>query len=103
MARVNRLIRATAKHQDGGFDIDDALFLDADFSILGAPAEIYDGYVLAIRKEYRFVPKAVFSSGRAEFLRNALEQDRIFHTDYFEHKYGRPARENMKRELTSIE
>lgn len=101
--RVERLIRMTANHQAGGSDQDDALFLDADFSILGAPPETYERYVEAIRKEYRMVPKPVFKAGRGKFLRHALAQDRVFHTDYFEAKYGSQARENMARELDLIE
>lgn len=103
IARVDQLIRATAQHQDGGSDHDDALFLDADFSILGASTDVYDRYVTAIRREYRLVPKHLFRAGRVKFLRHALGQNRIFHTDYFEGAYGARARENMARELANIE
>jgi predicted metal-dependent HD superfamily phosphohydrolase len=101
--RVMALIAATAQHQDGGRDTDDALFLDADFSILGAPPDIYDAYTLGVRKEYRLVPAPMFKAGRAKFLRQALARDRVFHTDYFERTYGDQARENMARELAAIE
>lgn len=103
IGRVDLLIRATAKHQDGGSDKDDALFLDADFSILGAPPEIYADYVAGVRKEFRLVPAPLFKAGRAKFLQHALAQDRIFHTDYFEKTYGSQARENMQRELANIQ
>ncbi len=101
-ARLARLIQATAHHTDGGADHDDALFLDADFSILGAPADVYDRYAEAIRKEYRWVPRPMYDSGRAKFLAHALEQDRTFHTDHFETIFGAQARKNMARELASI-
>jgi predicted metal-dependent HD superfamily phosphohydrolase len=101
--RVDLLIRATADHQNGGSDSDDAIFLDADFSILGAPAETYDDYVAGVRKEYRLIPRQMFNSGRAKFLSQALAQDRIFHTEYFEKTFGAQARENMARELANIE
>ncbi|WP_421787665.1 hypothetical protein [Hyphobacterium sp.] len=101
--RVGTLIRATAQHQSGGRDRDDAFFLDADFSILGAPADIYNAYLAAVRKEYRLVPAPIFRAGRTKFLRHALAQDRIFQTGYFEDTYGAQARDNMVRELAAIE
>ncbi len=101
--RVERLIRTTANHQAGGTDQDDALFLDADFSILGAPTDVYDWYVDAIRKEYRLVPGPMFRAGRTKFLRHALAQPRVFHTDYFESRFGNKARQNMARELDRME
>lgn len=102
VARVARLIQATADHPGGGADHDDALFLDADFSILGAPPDIYNAYIEGIRKEYRLVPGPMFNSGRSKFLEHALEQNRIFHTDHFETIFGTQARKNMARELASI-
>jgi predicted metal-dependent HD superfamily phosphohydrolase len=101
--RVERLIRTTSNHQAGGTDQDDALFLDADFSILGAPTDVYDWYVDAIRKEYRMVPGPMFRAGRTKFLRHALAQPRVFHTDYFESRFGNKARQNMARELDRME
>lgn len=103
IARVVQLIRATAEHQAGGADRDDNLFLDADFSILGAPVDVFDRYVEDVHKEYRQVPKAVFNAARAKFLRTALAKDRVFLTGYFERKFGDQARENMARELAEIE
>lgn len=102
VTRVARLIQATANHAGGGADHDDALFLDADFSILGAPAAVYDDYAEAIRKEYRLVPRPMYNSGRGKFLEDALSRPRIFLTDHFEARYGAQARENMARELASI-
>ncbi|WP_420433646.1 metal-dependent phosphohydrolase [Hyphobacterium sp.] len=101
--RVAQLIRATSEHREGGSDRDDALFLDADFSILGAQRDTFDRYVADVRKEYRRVPKAEFDAARAKFLRAALAGDRVFLTTYFEQKYGDQARENMARELAEIE
>lgn len=102
VTRVARLIQATAHHAGGGADHDDALFLDADFSILGAPADAYDDYAEAIRKEYRLAPRPMYDSGRRKFLEDALNRPRLFHTDHFEARYGAQARENMARELASI-
>lgn len=102
VTRLARLIQATANHAGGGADHDDALFLDSDFSILGAPAAVYDEYAEAIRKEYRLVPRPIYNCGRGKFLEDALNRPRIFLTDHFEARYGAQARENMARELASI-
>lgn len=100
--RVDHLIRATANHRRGRRDYDDNLFLDADFSILGAPTDAYDAYTKAIRKEYRLVPQFIFKRARVEFLRQAIARERIFLTDEFETEYGNQARENMRRELETL-
>lgn len=103
VARICALIRCTANHLDGGSDTDDDLFLDMDFSILGAPAEIYDRYADDVRTEYGWVPEDLYRQGRGDFLRTAKDRDRMFLTDLFERQYAGQARENMRRELAHLE
>lgn len=100
---VRSLILATADHQSGGRDRDDALFLDIDFSILGAPDEIYDTYAKQIREEYSWAPEDLYREGRAKFLDTAQARERTFVTDEFETRYGARARANMRRELSRLE
>ena len=97
--RVTALIEATASHQDGGSDHDDDLFLDIDFSILGAPPEIYDRYAEGVREEYGWAPGLLYRQGRRAFLKSARKAPRIFLTDHYESRLGDQARENMRREL----
>lgn len=97
--RVARLIEATADHLAGGSDADDNLFLDMDFCILGAPAAIYDAYAEGVRQEYAWAPDDLYAAGRGDFLKRALERERVFLTEAFEAEYGAQARENMAREL----
>ncbi|MBO6796405.1 hypothetical protein [Maricaulis sp.] len=100
---VRRLILATADHQSGGRDRDDALFLDIDFSILGAPDEVYDTYAEQIRKEYSWAPDDFYREGRAKFLDTAQARQRTFVTDEFETRLGARARANMRREISTLE
>ncbi|MFT3808912.1 MAG: hypothetical protein QM698_03275 [Micropepsaceae bacterium] len=100
--RIDRLIRATATHQTADADSDDALFLDADFSILGAAPEIYAAYVKGVRFEYGHVDDAGWKAGRGAFLKKALAAGRLFRTDVFETAYGAQARANVTAELKAL-
>lgn len=100
--RVADLIVATADHQGGGADRDDSLFLDIDFSILGAEPADYDRYAEAIRREYKWAPGPLYRQGRRKFLKSAAEQARTFLTDVYEDRLGEQARANMRRELIQL-
>lgn len=102
VARIAALIRATAAHQAGGSDRDDALFLDADFAILGADPETYRRYAAEVRREYARLDDATWRAGRGAFLRKALTQTRFFLTDRFEATYGAAARANIAAELAAL-
>jgi predicted metal-dependent HD superfamily phosphohydrolase len=99
--RVAALIRMTKAHTSAG-DTDDDLFLDMDFAILGAPADVYDRYTEQVRAEYGGVPEEFFKAGRAEFLRGVLTRPRIFITDIYEAEFGAQARENIAREIAQL-
>jgi len=100
--RVASLIKATANHQEGGQDEDDNIFLDVDFSILGAPPEIYDRYAEGVRTEYRWAPGLLYRNGRRAFLKTAQAAERTFLTDRFEAELGTRARANMRREFIAL-
>ena len=100
--RVSDLIVATADHQGGGSDPDDNLFLDIDFSILGAEPADYDRYAEAIRREYSWAPGPLYRQGRRKFLKSAAAQARTFLTDFYEDRLGEQARANMRRELIQL-
>lgn len=107
LARIVRMIEATATHEvpefeDGTARQDAALFLDMDLSILGAPAEVFEAYEAAVRREYGWVSDADWRAGRAAVLKNFLARPRIFHTDIFAEFFEAPARENMARSLAKL-
>ena len=108
LARIVAMIEATATHQVPDFEHeaarqDAALFLDMDLSILGAPAEGFDAYEAAVRREYGWVSDADWRVGRAAVLRNFLARPRIFHTDILARRFEARARANMQRSLEALE
>lgn len=99
---VEAMILKTIAHQAGDAEPDEALFLDMDFAILGAPSEIYATYAGHIRAEYAFVPEQQFRAGRSAFLRSVLAQPRMFRTDLYETERGAQARANLRWEIAQL-
>jgi predicted metal-dependent HD superfamily phosphohydrolase len=103
--RVEQLVLATATHcrdVDALRDEDLAMFLDADMSILGAPAAIYDAYVAGVRFEYASVSPELFAAGRRAFLESLLARPTIFHSRFFIARCETQAHANMARELVTL-
>lgn len=100
--RVCRLIRATGGPVKGTLDKGDRLFLDADYSIVGADPEIYARYVAGVRFEYRALTDEAWRNGRGTFLKSVLARPRIFATDTFDTAYGESARRNITAELAKL-
>ncbi len=107
LARIVKMIEATATHEvpefvDETARRDAALFLDMDLSILGAPAEAFEAYETAVRREYGWVNDADWRAGRAAVLKSFLARPRIFHTDDFAELFEARARENMAGSLARL-
>lgn len=100
--KITRMIRATAKHLADGLDADGRLFLDLDLSILGAEKERYQSYRRAIRREYAFVPEAVYRRRRRMILRGFLRRPKLFFTRQMRLRFEARARHNIKNELTDL-
>jgi len=97
-----RLIELTAGHEVGPDDRTGAVLIDADLSILGAPAAVYDRYAVDIRDEYRHVDEAAFRAGRAAILADFLGRDRLFRTATAHDRWDAAARANLARELDRL-
>ena len=102
-SHVVQLILATKDHTVGGRDYDDDIFLDADFSILGAPEAAYREYAANVRAEYAHVDAQGWKAGRGAFLKKLAAAPRIFRTGIFEGEYAEQARKNIAWELTELE
>lgn len=100
---VCELVRATKDHMGAQVDNDGALFLDADYSILGAASDVYRAYTKNVRKEYAHVNDAQWRDGRGAFLKRTAQAARFFRTDVFEAAYGAQARANVAAELKELE
>jgi predicted metal-dependent HD superfamily phosphohydrolase len=102
IAVTREMILATKHHRAAGLSWDMKVFLDLDTSILGAPEEIYEEYSRAIRKEYSWVPDAMYREGRMKVLNDFLSRDRIYHTEEISAKYETRARRNIAEEIRGL-
>ena len=102
--RVAFLIGRTANHtQPQPPDDGDLLaFLDADLSILGAPADVYREYARQIRCEYRRVPLLLYRPGRRKVLASMLAAPVLFHTPGWRAELDAAARRNLQAELDEL-
>jgi predicted metal-dependent HD superfamily phosphohydrolase len=101
-ARVAKLILATKSHKDGAGDAEGDLFLDIDYSILGAEPAAYQTYAAQIRREYAHLSDDRWRNGRSAFLKTASARTPTFRTAQFEALYGAAARANMAAELAAL-
>jgi predicted metal-dependent HD superfamily phosphohydrolase len=106
LPRVRHLILLTAKHGQhdrSALDRDAAQFLDCDMAILGAASDDYDAYARAIAEEYAHVPRFLYRSGRARFLRKLLASPRIYLSEFFHAEREASARRNVEGELAALD
>lgn len=98
---VVKMIEVTAHHHRVPEPVNHDLlwFLDFDLNILSAPAAVYSMYVEQVRKEYRWVPEALYRQGRVKVLKTMLAADFIYHTPTFRQQKERLARENVRKEI----
>ena len=107
LARVIRLIEATAKHTaPAGLPpeeaADMALFLDMDLSILGAPTAVFDAYEAGVRHEYRDIPIDAFRAGRAVILEGFIARDALYFSAWGRKRFEARARANLIRSIQAL-
>ena len=100
---VGRLIRLTKTHRVEPGDRLGAILISIDLSILGAETCRYDAYAAAIRKEFAHVPESDYRAGRSAVLGRFAAQPVIFPDPAFARKYDGHARDNLARELASLQ
>ena len=101
LASVGALILATKTH-DAALHPDAPLMVDIDLSILGQPEKRFWEYEEQIRREYKWVPKAIFAPKRAEILRRFLARERIYSTTPFFSLYEQAARANLGASIRKL-
>lgn len=104
---IYALIMMTATHQldelvDANKRSDAAYLLDMDLSILGAAWSEYEQYASAVRQEYAHVPVTDYRIGRTAVLTRLLAHPKLYLTEYYFERLEEQARNNIKRELTSL-
>lgn len=99
--QIARLVLVT-RHVTIPTEPDAALVCDIDLSILGRPPREFAGFERRIRREYAWVPEAVYRGARSEILGGFLARGSIYQTSYFRDRYEAPARANLSRALTAL-
>ena len=99
--RVHALVMVTC-HDRLPQTSDEALLLDVDLAILGAPPVLFDVYEAQIGAEYCSVPEPVRRSRRQRILQGFLDRERIFHSEYFGNRLEAQARNNLVRSITAL-
>lgn len=102
IGRVRSLILAT-RHHGLPESTDEALLLDIDLAILGAPDKRFDRYDADIREEYHTVPWSKYVAARRAVLRGFLERPRLYVTGHFHDRLEAPARANLRRALKRLQ
>jgi predicted metal-dependent HD superfamily phosphohydrolase len=102
VARISALIMDT-RHIAHATSLDGALVADADLAVLGAPADVFDKYDAAIRREYAFVPEPAYRAARAAVLSGFLARPSIYQTDGFRRTHETSARANLARAIARLQ
>ena len=99
--RVFQLIMAT-EHSANPRSLDECLMVDIDLTILGHSRHIYQTFEDNIRREYKWVPLAIYRKKRKTVLQHFLSRKRIYHTDSFYRQFEVQARLNLQRAVTKL-
>ena len=98
--RIVEMILATQTHRARGGD--SKLLVDMDLSILGAPPAVFDAYDQAIRREYAWIPEALYRQARCEVLRDFLSRETLYQTAELRQHYEGQARCNLRRKVEEL-
>jgi predicted metal-dependent HD superfamily phosphohydrolase len=100
--RVAALILKTKAHGVGAASPDEALFLDMDIAILGAPADTYRAYAAGVRQEYGAVPDGPWLAGRLKFIAAQRALPALFRTLPYRASHGPQAQINLAWEAGEL-
>jgi len=100
--RVFALIMVT-RHEVAPVTADEQVLLDVDLAILGARAEVFDGYEDQVRAEYHAVSEPLFRANRRRILQGFLARERIYHTAVFHGLFEAQARRNLARSIAALQ
>jgi predicted metal-dependent HD superfamily phosphohydrolase len=98
---VRALVMATKAH-DAKLHPDAPLLVDVDLSIFGKSEERFWEYEAQIRREYDWVPEAVFATKRADILQRFLAREQIYSTRQFFKRYEKQARANIQASVQRL-
>ena len=99
--RVHDLIMATC-HTALPASPDQALLVDIDLAILGAPAARFAEYTRQIGAEYAWVPPQVYAVKRRAMLQGFLAREHIYSTPVVAQRLEQRARDNLAKAISSL-
>jgi predicted metal-dependent HD superfamily phosphohydrolase len=99
--RVRDLIMATC-HTALPASPDQALLVDIDLAILGAPAARFSEYTRQISAEYAWVPREVYAVKRRAVLEGFLDREQIYTTPAVAQRLEPRARDNLAKAISSL-
>ena len=99
--RLHRLVMATC-HRAAPQTRDEALLVDVDLSILGAPPERFAEYEAQVRREYAWVPEWLYRRKRREILIEFMGRPALYSTDACRHLFEAQARRNLERSIAAL-
>ncbi|MBA4266786.1 MAG: N-methyl-D-aspartate receptor NMDAR2C subunit [Comamonadaceae bacterium] len=91
------------RHADVPQPGDQALLVDVDMAILGAPRARFDAYEDQVRAEYAWVPEPVFRQKRSELLTAFLARPFLYGTPALHAMLEAPARANLAHSLKALQ
>jgi predicted metal-dependent HD superfamily phosphohydrolase len=100
-ASVTALVMATKSHGRSAHG-SSPFICDVDLSIFGKPESRFWEYEAQIRKEYDWVPIAIFAAKRSEILEKFLACGRIYSTQQFFDRYEKQARANLQASVQKL-
>jgi predicted metal-dependent HD superfamily phosphohydrolase len=101
LARLVTLILAT-RHDASPATPDEALLVDVDLAILGAPVDRFDEYERQVQAEYAWVPAPLFRRKRREILGAFLSRPSVYGTEAFRARFEDAARANLSRSIRAL-
>ena len=99
--RVHKLILATC-HTYAATGSDAQLLVDVDLSILGSEPNIFWQYEQNIRKEYEWVPLAIYIQKRGEILHRFLQRPHVYQVELYRQLYEAQARTNLGQAIDRL-
>lgn len=99
--RLHDLIMATC-HTALPASPDQALLVDIDLAILGAPAARFAEYTRQISAEYACVPPQVYAVKRRAVLQGFLDREQIYTTPAVAQRLEQHARNNLAEAISSF-
>ncbi|HEU5114762.1 MAG TPA: pantetheine-phosphate adenylyltransferase [Candidatus Paceibacterota bacterium] len=98
---VERLILAT-KHNKMPQNREEAIIIDLDLAILGAPEKAFNEYCGGIMSEYEHVPPRKFVEGRIRVLTYFLKREPLYYTAKMRSLLDTQARKNLRRAISEL-